>query len=93
MPNDKNKLAPVPAYLQRIEQLAEKLERHNQTLDLETRADIGYLRKYAEESRRVVEVVIREQSHSYSRAEICNGTGFARHTRFIDIGPGHGERG
>lgn len=56
-----DRLAPVPGYLLRIEQMAARLARFNMILDMETRADIVYIQRYAQESRIRVELELRER--------------------------------
>lgn len=56
-----DRLAAVPGYLLRIEQMAERLARFNMILDVETRVDIVYIQRYAQESRIRVELELRER--------------------------------
>jgi len=55
------RLAVVPGYLERVEQLADRLARFNMILDHETRADIVFIQQYARECRRIVELELRDQ--------------------------------
>ena len=56
-----SRLEPVPGYLRRIEQMADRLARFNQIFDAETRADIVYIQRYAVEARSRVELELREK--------------------------------
>jgi len=58
-----SRLAAVPAYLKRVEQLADRLARFNMILDAETRADIVYIQRYAQECRIQVELELRDQAN------------------------------
>ena len=42
--------------------MAERLARFNMILDLETRADIVYIQRYAHESRILVELELRDKA-------------------------------
>lgn len=59
-----SRLTPVPVYLRRIEDMAARMARYNMILDVETRADIIYIQRYAAEARIRVELELRDKAAS-----------------------------
>ena len=56
-----DRLTPAVVYCQRIEDMAARLVRFNLLFEAETRADIVYIQRYAAETRRLIELTLRDR--------------------------------